>query len=74
MTSSVGYANYTMIKLMIYFNSHIRIDEQITNKFLSEFIYSYRTVVHTDITIPELFLPIYFRNKYLRQPSTDFDF
>jgi hypothetical protein len=31
MTSSVGYANYTMIKLMIYFNSHIRIDEHITN-------------------------------------------
>jgi len=31
MTSFVGYINNTMIKLTIYFNSHMCIDEHITN-------------------------------------------
>ena len=31
MTSFIGYINNTMIKLAIYFNSLMRIDEQITN-------------------------------------------
>jgi hypothetical protein len=31
MTSFIGYLNNTMIKLTIYFNSRMRIDEQITN-------------------------------------------
>jgi len=31
MTSFTGYINNTMIKLVIYFNSHMHIDEQITN-------------------------------------------
>ena len=34
MTSFIGYLNDTMIKLTIYFNSHMRIDEQITNIIL----------------------------------------
>ena len=29
MMSFIGYINNTMIKLQIYFNSHMRIDEQI---------------------------------------------
>ena len=31
MMSFIDYINNTMIKLTIYFNSHVRIDEQITN-------------------------------------------
>jgi len=31
MTSFIGYKNNTMIKLTIYLNSLMRIDEQITN-------------------------------------------
>ena len=31
MTSFIGYIHNTMIKLTIYFNSLMRIDEQITN-------------------------------------------
>ena len=31
MTSFIGYINNIMIKLAIYFNSHMRVDEQITN-------------------------------------------
>ena len=30
MTSFIGYVNNTIIKLTIYFNSHMRIDEHIT--------------------------------------------
>ena len=30
-TSFIGYMDNTMIKLPIYFNSHMRIDEQIIN-------------------------------------------
>jgi hypothetical protein len=61
MTSLIGYI---MLKLPVYFNSHMRIDEQITNIFLSEFIYSYRTVVHTNIAILVLFLDIYVKTGY----------
>jgi hypothetical protein len=32
MTSFIGYINNNVIKLPIYFNSHMRIDEQIINK------------------------------------------
>jgi hypothetical protein len=77
MTSFVGYINNTMIKLTIYFNSHMHIDEHITNiqtSFLTEFMYSYRIVVHTNMIVPILVLYLYFfRNKYLKQPSIDFD-
>ena len=61
--SFICYINYTMIKLMIYFNSHI-------------YIYSYRTVVHTNIKqMPILFFTyIFFGNKCLRQPSMNFRF
>ena len=31
MTSFIGYINNTVVKLTIYFNSLMRIDEQITN-------------------------------------------
>jgi hypothetical protein len=31
MTSFIGYINITMVKLTIYLNSLMRIDEQITN-------------------------------------------
>ena len=31
MTSLIDFLNNTMIKLTIYFNSHMRIDEQISN-------------------------------------------
>ena len=31
MTSFIGYINHTLIKLTIYFNSHMHIDEQIKN-------------------------------------------
>ena len=38
-------------------------------------MYSYRTVVHTNIKMPVLFFTyIFFPNKYLRQSSMDFDF
>ena len=41
--------------------------------FLTEFMYSYRTVVHANIKMSVMFLPIFFRNKYLKQPSIDID-
>jgi len=72
MTSFIGYIDNAVIKLLIYFNSHMRLDEQIITSFLSKFMYSYRTVVHTNIKILEL-LPDIFLEKYLRQPSIDFD-
>jgi hypothetical protein len=31
MTSFIGYVNKTEMKLLIYFNSHMRIDQQIIN-------------------------------------------
>ena len=38
-------------------------------------MYSYRIVVHTHIKMSVLFVYLYFfRNKYLKQPSIDFDF
>ena len=46
MTSFIGYVNNPMIKLTIYFNSLKRIYEQITNIIPSEFMDSYRIVVH----------------------------
>ena len=53
----------------------MRIDEQITKSFLGEFMYSYMTVVHTNIKMPVMFFTyFFFRNKYLRQPSNDFVF
>ena len=73
MTSFIGYINDTMLKLTIYCNSHKPIDEHIA-QFLTEFMYLYRTVVHTSITISVMFLPIFFRNKYLKQPYIDIYF
>ena len=58
MTSFIGYINNNVIKLPIYFNSHMRIDEQFITNFLSKFMYSDSTVVHTNINIFELFLVI----------------
>jgi hypothetical protein len=40
MTFFIGYVNNTKIKLMIYFNSHMRIDEQITFA-IPEFCFQY---------------------------------
>jgi hypothetical protein len=37
MTSFIGYIHNTMIKLTIYFNSLMRIDEHITNIIISQF-------------------------------------
>ena len=34
MTSFIGYINNTMIKLTIYFNLHMHIEERITKHFL----------------------------------------
>jgi hypothetical protein len=68
MTSFIGYINNPMIKLTIYFNSHMCIDEQITNFQVNPCIHSYRTVVHTNIKMLVLFfLHIFFQNKYLVQ-------
>jgi len=53
MTSFFGYINNTMIKLTIYFTCVL------TNKsqtlFISEFMYTYKTVVHTNIEMLVLF-------------------
>ena len=42
MTSFIGYINNTMIKLTIYFNLHMHIENELQTSFLSEFIYSYK--------------------------------
>lgn len=60
MTSFIDYVNNIVIKLSIYFNSHMPFVEQLLTSFSSEFMYSYRTVVHTNIKMLVLFFYIYF--------------
>ena len=55
----IGYINYAMIKLLIYFNSHMPIDELIINIIPK---YLYRTVVHTNIKMLILFLSYCYYN------------
>jgi len=75
MTSFIGYIDDEMIKLTIYFNSQKRIDEQITNiipLWIHVFIQDRGAYKHKNVRI--MCLPIFFRNKYLKQPSIDIDF
>jgi len=75
MTSFFGHINNTAIKLPLYFNSLMRIDEQIIN-IITKWMYSYMIVVHTSIIILVLLLDIYFfpEKILLRRPLIDFDF
>jgi hypothetical protein len=41
MTSFIGYINNTLIKHTIYFNPHMRIDEQITNIKMPVLFFTY---------------------------------
>ena len=69
-TSFIGYINNT-----IYFNSHMHIDEQITNiipKWIHVFIQDCDVYKHENSR--NVFYLYFFWNKYLRQPSIDFDF
>jgi glycerol-3-phosphate dehydrogenase len=50
MTSFFDYINNAVIKLQIYFNSHIRIVWQIKGIIPMRF-HLYRTVIHTNIKI-----------------------
>jgi hypothetical protein len=52
MITFIGHINNTVIKLLIYFNSHMHIVKQ------SHFMYSYRAVVHTNIKITHKILSI----------------
>ena len=45
MTSFIGYIHNTMIKLIIYFNSHMPIDDQITIIYLSLGIKNYTKIM-----------------------------
>ena len=77
MTSFIDYVNNIVIKLSIYFNSHMPFVEQLLTSFSSEFMYSYRTVVHTNIKMLVLFVSrhiIFFRQKNIKNNhlSTDF--
>ena len=58
MKSFAGFTNNAVIKLQIYFNSHMLIVRQNKASFLLDFIYLYRTVVHTNIKMFALFLYI----------------
>jgi hypothetical protein len=60
MTSFIGYMNNTMIKLTIYFNSDMHIDEQITNiipNWIHVFIQDRGVYKNKNVR--------FFRNKYL---------
>ena len=54
------YINNTVIKLLIYFNSRMRIDELIINIIPKK-------------TFSKILEKYFFLEKYLRQPSMDFD-
>jgi hypothetical protein len=66
MTSFIGYINNTMIKLKIYFNSHMRIDEQIRNiipQWIHVFIhdrgaYKHKNVIARDKMFTKIMLPM----------------
>lgn len=68
MTSFIGHINKPVIKLKIYFNSHIHIEwKKIRTAFLCDVIHLYRTVAQANFNILILFLYIFpfFRLKYL---------
>ena len=72
MTSFIGYINYSMIKLTIYFNSHmcIAVTNKLQTSFLSKFMYLYRTMVHANIKMSILF----FTYIFYRINTIDFNF
>ena len=69
-TSFIGYMDNTMIKLPIYFNSHMRIDEQIINIIPKWFHVLYK---HTNARFASRHI-FFSRNKYLKQPFINFNF
>jgi hypothetical protein len=52
------------INTVVYFDV---LTSKLQTSFFNEFMYSYRTVVPTNIKMPVLFLLYFFRNKYLRR-------
>ena len=58
MTIFIGYINNVMIEILIYFTSHMRINGQIMESLLADFMYLYRTVVYASIELFALFLYI----------------
>ena len=58
--SFTGYLNNTVIKLPIYLFRTCLLSNKLSSSFLCDFMYSYRTVVHTNIKYSYLFLNIYF--------------
>ena len=55
MMSFIGYTNNTLIKLSIYFKSHLHIVNILLTSFQSEFMFSCWTVMHTNIKMLILF-------------------
>jgi hypothetical protein len=45
----IGYINNAVIKLQIYFTLHMRIVRQLIKSFLSDFMYSYGTMINTNV-------------------------
>ena len=71
MMSFIGYVNNAVIKLPIYFNSHMHIFRQIKASFLYDFVHLYyRTVVHTIIKMFVLFLYIFIFSE--KKPWTNY--
>jgi hypothetical protein len=58
MTIFIGYVNNVMIEILIYVTSRMRINGQIMESLLDDFMYLYRTVVYTSIELFALFLYI----------------
>ena len=58
MTIFIGYINNAMIEILIYVTSRMRINGQIMESLLDDFMYLYRTVVYTSIELFALFLYI----------------
>jgi hypothetical protein len=54
----IGYINNVMIEILIYFTSHMRINGQIMESLLADFMYLYRTVMYASIELFALFLYI----------------
>ena len=73
-TSFIGYVNNAVIKLPIYFNSHMHIFRQIKSSFLCDFVHLYyRTVVHTIIKMLFCFFIYSFFSKKKPEQSTYID-
>ena len=75
MTSINGYISNTVIKHPIYFNSHMRIDEQIINiihKWIRVFIQNRSAYIKQKNIVLFLAIIVFRKKKYLRQPSIDF--